>query len=416
MPEALTSPPPATPAAPLPATSQSVGGEAPFNDAFRDLEGLGIDEPDAKEVAAPEKPAPAAKAPEEKALKPTAKPFEKKSEPEDKKPVDTTDKKPAEPEVKTGKRNPWQLVHDKEAEIAILRKQLSERDSAKPNSQWEKERADLLKRLEERDHRLQEQDEKLQYSAFEESDKFKEEYGKHYTNAWNLGRSAVARFKVTDSEGNQRQAKPEDFDNLMALEQQDPERAAELMTELFGGKAPYVASHIVEVKRAIQRIQDAREDFRTRGAEDRKRQSELAEKETRELAETFSRVKDAAVEKYSDLFKAPDEDSPGKEALGKGEHFANRVFSSGQPLADGDKPLTKSQKTALDAIAWHKLRAFDFQVARRKNAESRIKELETELEQYKKSEPGPGDGGGHKPAEGDVPDWEKQLGDMATQV
>lgn len=421
MPDIITAPFPesSVPAPSMPAPSQPAGVEVPFNDAFADLDKLGIDTPDAKEETAPEKPPvtdKSTKPPEDKVSKPVKLPEKKQLEPADKKLAEVPDKKPAEADAKTGKRSPWQVVHDKEAEIATLRKELSERDKSKPNGQWEKERADLLKRIEDRDKQLQEKDEKLQYSAFEESDKFKSEYDKPYTNAWNLGRAAVARFKVTDAEGNQRPAKPEDFDNLMALEQQDPERAADLLAEMFGNKAAYVASHIVEVKKAYQRIQDARGEFRTRGDEDRKLKSAQTEKETQELAETFSQVRNTAAEKYPDLFAAPEEDAPGKEVLGKGEHFANRVFSSGQPLAEGDKPLTKAQKSALDAVAWQKLRAFDYQVSRRQKAETRIKELEAELEQYKKSEPGPGDGGGHKPVDGDVPDWEKQLGDMATTV
>lgn len=408
MPGAIDSPPAPAPApAVTPSPAPSPGGEAPFNDAFADLDKL-VGEPEA--AAPPEKPE-----------KPAGldKPEKKPAEPADKKSAEPTDKKPAEPADKkgsetTGRRSPWQIVHDKEAEIATLRKQLSERDAAKPNTDWQKERADLLKRIEERDARLKEREQALEYTAFEKSDKFKSEYQKPYENAWNQGRSTVARFKVTDSDGNARTGTPEDFDRLMTLEQSDPEKAAELMAEMFGPKASYVASHIVEVKKAFQRMQDAREDFGKRGEEDRLLKSQQTEKETRELAEVFDTWRNAAVEKYPDIFKATDDDAEGKGLLDKGEHLANRVFSSGQPIRDGDKPLTKQEKSALDAVAWQKIRAFDFQVTAKRRAEARVKELEKELEQYKQSEPGPSDGGGRKPAGDEIPDWDKQLESLAT--
>lgn len=392
----LTQAPPATPA---------------FNDAFSDLDKLVETVPDKAPVKA-EKATPSEN--------PVAKPLVKPAEPSEKKSPEPLEKKVAEPAdkkldaaEKSGKRSPWQVVHDKEAEIATLRKENEALKSSKPNGEWQKERADLLKRIEDRDTRLREREEEIQFAAFEQSDKFKSEYDKPYSNAWNAGRMAVARFKVTDSEGGERPAKPEDFDRLMQLEQSDPEAAATLLGEMFGNKASYVAAHMVKVKESFQRIQDARDEYRTRADEDRKTKSAQTEKETKELSETFEFVRNGAAEKYPDLFAAPDDDAPGKELLGKGEHFANRVFSNGQPVADGDKQLTKSQKSALDAVAWQKLRAFDLQVSRRQKAEARVKELQSELDQYKKSVPGPGDGGAGKSGEGDVPDWEKQLGDMA---
>jgi len=388
-----------------PLTTPTPTGPA-FNDAFADLDKLVEIAPD----KAPDKPTTKTPAkPAQADTKPVQ--AEKKPAVVDKAPAETVDKKADTTDPKTAKRSPWQVVHDKEAEIATLRKQIAERDTAKPNNDWQKERADLLKRIEERDARLRERDEAIEFTAFEQSDKFKSEYEKPYSNAWNQGRATVARFQITDKDGNQRPGKAEDFDRLMALEQNDPEAAADLMAEMFGNKASYVAAHIVKVKDSFQRIQDAREDYRVRGEEDRKLKSSRSEQESLEFRERATEFGKSLTEKYADLFKPSEDDPQGKARFTDGETFANRFFNA---ALNNDKSIPQEQKAQIAALGYLKLQSYDLQVSRRQRAEARVKELETELEQFKASEPKAGDGAGKKVAEGDVPDWEKLLGDMAT--
>lgn len=373
-------------AAPPPAPSE------PINESYADLDTM-LNEPE------PPKPEPKKEAP--KADKPKIDEPPKPPEP-----------KP-EPSEKPEKMAPKQLREAYEALKAKHTALETEHETFKKAASQPKddpEKKEIAERAERYQKLAQERENELKFAKYERSEEYQEKYYKPYEQAFGSGRAEAAAIKVTDAEGNVRQGTPEDFDTYMFIS--DPESAADFAEKVFGKHKSTMEYWRNQVRALGSKSQSAIEEFRKKGSEREKEWSENSAKAQKAATEYWSKLNSTALEKYPALFKAADEDAKGKELLTKGFTLADRAFSDGKPTKDGDKPLNPAELLQLRSAMRNKFAAFDYQVHLRRQAESRVKALEAELEQYKKSEPGSGDGGGERPV-GDE-SWESQIEALAS--
>lgn len=424
----------AAPAAPdIP---QSATIEAPFNDAFAELDRIISDEPD--ETAPETKPDETQGKPDAQDKKASA--SEKKTQPNDKnkKGMEASkDKREDAPEDKKGgddkakggsgtdaapdtgksaRKTPWQLVHQYEAEISTLKKDLETARGGSPKDHPEFKA--LQERAEAAQKRADELENRIRFVSYKDSQEFKDKYEKPYVDAWITGRQRVAGMTViTDPEtGESRKGTPEDFDTLMKIVSDDA--AAEFAAEHFGNRASSVMYHREKVQELSGQADRAVEEYRTKGSEQ--------EKQAREQAETFNKTVSTEVgklwnegingasEKYPQWSKPVEGDEKGNQLLARGLEMANKAFASFNVF---DPKLSKEQRsemvrlhTALfNKAAWFDRLAYQKQAVDKENAE-----LKKQLEEFKASAPGAGSGRRGKTDEAALNGWEAELDKLAT--
>jgi hypothetical protein len=412
--------PPASPNVPVaPDAPQSATVEAPFNDAFAELDKMISSEPDEKPVE--DKP----KAPE----KPVDKPKETKAKPDERKTGDDLrkgkegdEKQPPagagdgnEVEKPAGKKTPWQLVHQYEAEIATLRKDLEGARGGSPKDHPDFK--SLQERFDATNKRAEELESKIKFISYKDSQEFKDKYEKPYVDAWINGRSRVAAMTFTDPDsGEERRGTPEDFDRLMRIGSEDD--AADFATRHFGNKASGILYHRERVQELSGQADKAVEEYRTKGSEQEKLardQHETFVKSTgSEVGKLWEDGIKAATEKYPQWSKAVDGDDEGNQLLERGVAMANKAFASFNVF---DPKLSKEQRAEmvkLHTALFNKAAWFDRLALADSRKGKRIVELEKQLQDYKASEPGTGTARKPKGAALDVPGWEAQLEGVAT--
>lgn len=390
--EAPAAAPTPAPSTPPPAPAQRQPTSEPLNDAFADLDDM-MKEPE------PSKPDPK-KAAADAAPKKSEAP--KKTE-EPPKPEDRPIEKMAPKQL----REAYEALKAKHAQLETEHETFK-KTASQPKDDPEKK--ELQERAERMAKRAQEYEQELKFTKYEKSEEYQDKYWKPYVNAFGTGRAEAAAIKITDAEGNVRQGTPEDFDAYMGIN--DPEAAADFAERVFGKHKTTMEYYRNKVRELGQASQLAIDEYRKKGSEREKELAENQSKAQKAASQFWETLNKTALEKYPALFKADDTDPKGKELLTKGFNLAERAFSDGKPMKEGDKPLNAAELLQLRSAMRNKFAAFDYQVYLRRKAEGRIKELEAEVEQYKKSEPGAGDGGGER-TEGEH-SWEADLDSIST--
>lgn len=195
-----------------------------------------------------------------------------------------------------------------------------------------------------------------------------------------------------------RQGKPEDFDALMSI--LDDDAASEFAAERFGTKSPMVLYHRERVQELANTARTAIDDFQKGAAERTKQQSEVRTNTQRALAQEIQGHWNKHISdvngKYAAWFKPIENDVEGNKLLSEGFDLAKSAFSN---LNLYDSKLTPEQRERLvagQAAIINKGAAFDRLAHSYKQRGVRIQQLETELKQYQDSEPGAGEGRGKK--------------------
>lgn len=386
-------PPPAAPAAPAapaptPAPAapaldipQPATVQAPFNDAFADLE---------KMVA--EKP-PAPEPPKKKADAPPAKP--------------KGDEPPAPPDPSVDKMAPPALrkaYNELKTKLEALNK---ERDELKADV--DKREKTWGEKLTAHEKRLAENEKVLELVAYQRSEHYKTHFLNPFIDAYNNGRQAVSGIKIVGEDGNPRQGKPEDWDKYMQI--LDEDEAAEFAERTFGNRRGSVEYHrqvTLDKNRTREHAIAEREKLST---ETEQKHAEALQEQRKAVGKLWSDANESAAKKYPQWFAPTDGDEEGNSLLERGMHLADRAFSNGQPLADGDRPLTPQEKVQLDSAIRNKAGAFDRIVLQNKRLQTKLAEAEKKIAEYEASEPGRGEG---KRGEAGTPEtWETQLEKMA---
>lgn len=257
--------------------------------------------------------------------------------------------------------------------------------TAKPPEDPEKKL--LSDRLSEREKRLSDLENEIKFAKYESSSEYKQKYEEPFIEAYQTGRAKTATFKITDSEGNQRQATPEDFDRIARIS--DDDQAAEIAAEMFGNKAPVVLYH----RERVQELNGARikaiEDFRKQGTERERQWNEQTSKQREAIGKLWKQVNEEALEKYPRWFKSTEGDEEGNRLLEDGFKMADAAFS------DNGK-MTVEQRVKLHSAIRNRAAGFARLAYQNKQLMAKVKELEDSLKEFKSSEPKEGEGGGKK--------------------
>jgi len=417
MPAAPAAPPPATPVVPTATVTPPVskapitdstppkpGG--PLSDAFSDLDRYGT-EPSAAPSEIPKGPhdqhrddvkkaEEAAKTPPKEDADEETPPAKPDEPPKDEKPKDETPKEtpPAKP------KKPADFLREKlaktEQERDTFKAELEKAKTTKPAEDPEKKT--LAERLEAQTKELNTLRDELKFIDYSKHPEFKEQFEKPFVEAYQAGIIKAKSFKVTDADGNTRQAEQADFDKLLQLNDED---AVEAARELFGDtKSSLVLWHREQILQKAASQQKALEEYRKTGSEREKARSEAQAASLKADNELWEKLTTEAIEKHPEFFKPVDGDSKGNELLTKGFERMKAAFNGGR-ITDKDgnvRTLSRQELVSLHNEMMNKAAAFS-SVVHRKNSkitalETELAEIKKELEQFKESEPGNADGEG----------------------
>lgn len=393
---------PATTAPSAPSPTETATASAPagsnFHDAFAKLDQIIADAP---ATEAPKDEAPAKPAEPKVEAKPAEKPAEAKPAEAPK-----VEAKPAdEPDV--NQMAPKQLRKAYAEMKEKLAKIQAEREAAADPREHPDFKA-VSEKLTAAEKRRMELEDNLRYTNFERSQEYKEKYEAPFIEAYNEGRSVVSGLKLTDP-GTQefRQAKPEDFDLIMRIT--NDEGAAEAIEALFGSgvKATMVANARRDAIKANQSRLKAIDDFRKTGSEREKAQQEQAERMHRDISDNYTKAVKEGEQKYAQWSKPAEGDVKAKEVLERDAQLADVAFFGAngmtreqisalspelQKLFDASGKVHPVVMAKLHAAARNKVAWFGHVNHKLAVANGQLTALKEKLARFEKSEPGPGDG------------------------
>lgn len=364
------------PVSPSPAPPSAAA--SPLNDAFSEIDKIIAD----TQQKAP--PAPGAKRSPSDPSKQVEKPAEpEKPKSEDVKPVVATDEtqKLSAPELRKAYAQRKQELKEANERLAAHEAKLKEYE-AKVGDGSELSR--IQQRLQETEKRAKELEDQIKFVDYEKSPEYKEKYYEPFVTAYQAGRQKAASLKIMERKNDMdevvqqaRKATPEDFDAIMRL--QDDGEAAEMADRLFGPMANLVIYHREKIMDLNSARVNAIEQFKKTGSEREQKTAEQM-KAIHEKAKTvFKTHVEKGMSDHPQWFKADEADDQGKKMLEQGLLNADSVFT-----ASNQNP---EDRAAMHAAFRNMAGAFPFVALKLHRAESRIKELETELEEFKKSTP-----------------------------
>lgn len=294
--------------------------------------------------------------------------------------------------------------------------------TAKPAEDPEKPK--LVESLKEKDERIAKLEEQLRYSSFQSTEEYKTKYEKPVVEAYQSGRARTSNLKVvevTDPETGEvkqpaRKGTPDDFDAIMRIT--DDDDAAELANKLFGYKASLVLADRAHLQRVNSARMSAIEEYRATGAERDKKAMEESlkardaqQKQSAELSAMFNKLNAEAVAARPEFFKPDDGDEKGDGLLKMGFALADFAFGALPPERLEELPASVKSKLvngrlpAQEIVRLHsemrtKAAGYGFLTHKYRQAQNRIKELETKLSEFEQSVP---QGGTRRPSDGSTP-------------
>lgn len=259
----------------------------------------------------------------------------------------------------------------------------------------------------QKEHEANQQE--MRFVNYERSQEYKDKYEKPFVDAYQLGRETVSSLRIIERKNDMdeviqpsRPATAEDFDKIM--QSNDPTGTIE---QLFGSGVN--AAEVNNARRDVVKANHTRlkaiEDYRKQGTEREKQMMEAQNRAKAESTELFNKTIQASKEKYKEWFAPAENDEKGNSLLSQGEALADLANGLLKPEDFPKLPQNVQEKVKagqfgpqemvkLHAAMRNKAMGFDRLAFRLTSAQKRIKELETELGQFKASEPKPGQGGG----------------------
>lgn len=240
--------------------------------------------------------------------------------------------------------------------------------------------------------RLQED---LRFTAYERSPEFKEKFETPFNEAYAHGRSKVSGLKVTDpSTGEPRPGKPEDFDAIMSLPE---DQALELIDSLFGSgsRGQIVTLARERVLEKFSARKSALEEAGKNLGEREKQTNEFYTALNGEVSKLWEKHTKAETipEKHRKHLTPAEGDAIEKQKLEQGYQQVDRTANENAR----DPNLTVEQREGIvsrAAAMRNRAAAYPLLVHRLTAKDARIAELEAELKSFQDSEPGKGDGKG----------------------
>ena len=251
-------------------------------------------------------------------------------------------------------------------------KQLAEKVSAK-----EKEFADLQKRSEELEQTLL-------YADFEKSPKFKKEFQQPWIDAYTEGVTESTKLSVPLEEGGTRKLTKEEFDSIVT--DPDLDSAISKAEDLF--KNPTRANQVLEHRRKFittaRAMENAKAEYRTKGAEIEKQTAEQRTAAARQEQALWENHNKEWAEKNPQWMKADEGDEDGAKKLDLGIKAADMAFAD-------TSHLTPEKRAKLFSDTRNRAAAFGHVAHKLEKASARVAELEEKLKQFEDSEPAKGE-------------------------
>lgn len=302
------------------------------------------------------------------------------------KPKAETPAKPAEtqPETPAAEQQPIPsgpkalreaLARERER-VATAEKRLQELETKATESKALSERLEALQKASD------EAETKLRVLNYEQSGEYAEKWQKPMERAWSEGRQLVTELQVDDGQGGKRQATAADFDGLLSL---NTGQAIQRATELFGVAAQEVLAQRRKLVDLSRGAQTALADWKTKGADLSKQQMAEVVAARERINSLWNQTLEKSTKQYPQLFGPKEGDTEGNKLLAAGVRDADEAMGDLSALAP-------EQRVNIHARIRNRAAAWPREVYLRQQAESRVKELEGELAEFKSSKPGKGEG------------------------
>lgn len=320
-------------------------------------------------------------------------------------------KKPeAKPEKQAGPADLLRAALDKEKKQRIqLEAQVKELREVQPSDHPSVK--SMQQRLEAAEKRRDELETEMRFANYERSSEYKDKWEKPFMDAYGLGRQKIAGLEIaeiTDEATGQivqkgRPATPEDFDRIMAIS--SDREASKLAGQLFGEDKHLALFHREKIMDLNRSRHNAIEEYRKNGSERAIQEAESSKKQLESRNGLWKQANEALEEKFSKWLRPQEGDDEGNGILETSVKQANAAFS--------DNPnMSQEDAVRLHALVRSRAAAFPRAAYLNSKLESKIQELESELAQFKSSEPKNGEG--ERVAAPDAMDWESELNSLAT--
>jgi hypothetical protein len=264
------------------------------------------------------------------------------------------------------------------------------------------------KRAEEAAKRAAELDDEIRYHNYEKSSEYQEQYYKPYVRTTSTAIKAAIEMRGVDANGEPRAVTQDEVWAIIA--NPDSEAALDAAERLYGSpaKAARLAQLRDSVRAASERMEEAKNEFRTKGGERLKAEQAKLEQQTKAEKEMFAKLNEEAAEKFPQFFKPIEGDAKANELLTKGLQRADMAF-------DENANLTSEQRVKLHSAIRMRAAGFDRLSYLYKQAKDQAAELQKKLDALAKSTPGGGEiAGAGRGSETET--WEQDLEKRADSV
>lgn len=290
------------------------------------------------------------------------------------------------------KVSPWKLVDEYKGKVAMLEKEVAEARTTRLDP---KEKEELVAKVSTYERELNELREEIRYVNYTKHPEFKDKYQKPYEDAWRKAMSDLSELTVEDSSTGQQ--RPVSAQDMLELVQMPLQKAREQATALFGDFADDVMAHRKEIKNLFdaqqQAIDEARKNGAKRDKEMQERHQQMAAEIQRTITEAWTRANDEIMkdEKHSFFFKPVEGDEEGNRRLAKGYELADKAWSM-SPLDPRLTPQQRAEIVKTHAAIRNRAAAAGRLLFWYRKAQEENKTLRTELDKYRGTEPGKGQG------------------------
>lgn len=291
-------------------------------------------------------------------------------------PVETTaaETKPIKAaELRTAYEKSKTTIKEREAEIARLKKEIETALSTPVDDPEKKSLHEKFAVVEKRRAELEQQ---ITFLDYQKSEEFSAKFQKPYEEAWSKAVTELSELTVETDDGTSRTATAQD---LLTLSNMPLGEARKLANQMFGDAANDVMMH----RRKIRELSDAQNaalaDAQKNAAQRAMEQQQHAIQQRQKVATIWTDENKSWSDKFPNWFKPADGDEQGNALLAKGYEMADAAFSG-----NGKNP---EEMVKLHAELRNKAAAFPRLALFLKRARTRIKQLESNLAAYEKSEP-----------------------------
>lgn len=412
------------------ASSQHIGGAGKgMLDAFSALEARSTedekDQPTPKQIRegrkAPTKAAAPAKPAEKEEAAPKDETAKEETAPEQERPAEQ--KAETAPAAKAGAKRPSDYMREEIVKLKTERDQYkAEVEKVKGQTPAEHpEVKSLSEKLTAAEKRAQQYEETLRTTAYERSEEFKAKYDQPFLDAYAAGASKVKALGIVDPEsGEKRAGTLQDWESIASAPSE--EEAASRIEQLYGTgvRAQMVTQHYMDAVGKFHNKQQALQSAQKTATE---RQTQIAElqtkmqKEVHALWEAQTKL-EAVPDQWKPYIAPKGSDKDGKPidadwdaALQKGFERYDKCMTEN---ANDPSLSTEQRKEIISRAAAVRNQAAAFRplVQQVRKQTTLIAELQAELEAYRKSEPGAGEGATEEAA----PAGDGQAGSMASSL